>query len=167
MSTQVSIQALPMVLSLVRDDSYARYIASLGIAPVDWESLTGSQLWLPVDKGRMDTTLRQIVFGAIDLMALPRPTIPAEWAAAIISMLVNPINWMTACSLWSTSPPTVDLIDGDANIGNIAPVGRDRMFALCTYYAASVSSEQRLAISNRLQAVFNSGLPITAKEGKK
>ena len=167
MTVQVSTHALPMLLSLMRNDAYSTYLASLNISPVDWQRLTGDELWLPAVKNDMDATLRQIVFGAIDLMSLPRPTVPAEWAAAVITILVAPSNWMVASTLWAQSPATIDLIDGDENVGNIAPIGQSRMFALCVRYMDTISDGELQLIRDKLQSVFQSGLAVSQKQPKK
>ena len=159
MTVQQSVMSLPAVLSLTKNDRFASYLVALNIHIDHWQLLIRDDVWLPVDKAKVEAVLRQIAFGSCDILGVPRPThLPAEYVACVVACLVSPVNWMSAAVMWSMSPATVDLIDGDDNKGNILPVGSGRMFALVMQYAAMVSPEDFALIKRNLQIAYQSGL---------
>lgn len=65
----------------------------------DFEFVSGDQLWLISDRTRAKRCVESLVYGAIDVVGIPRFPAPAEFVAAAIALYVHPVNIQLACGM--------------------------------------------------------------------
>lgn len=69
------------------------------VLEADLDKLMSDVPWINSERARVENTISDLVYGALDLQGLPRITVSAEHLAAIISFFVSPVNFMVA-SVW-------------------------------------------------------------------
>lgn len=80
-------------------------LGGIGVSREDWTKFTGGRQWLPADRGAMRRALEGVCFFSIDMMGLPRFQIPAEYAAAVIALFVDPVNQRSSCVFAADARP--------------------------------------------------------------
>lgn len=144
-------------LSTIRylaEDATARSIVNAGVSQEDMDILTGPALWTPDLRIRVRRTLDSVVFGITDMAGLPRVEIPAEMAAAIIAMIVNPANWMIAASWLADLKPAQDFTTPEETV-QLERVSAGKMFVLvCMADAGMRTREDYTIFASRLQGKF-------------
>ena len=61
----------------------------LDLTSDDFDFLTGSKMWLPVDRSRASRCVEAAVYGALDMLGFPRFPAPVEYIAAVIASYVS------------------------------------------------------------------------------
>lgn len=98
----------------------------------DVEYLTADRLWLPSDRSRQRRCVEAIIYGAMDILAMPRFPAPVEYVAAAIMVYVHPINYQVACVVMEGCEFTEHVLNGVS-----VPVKAQHMFALILRMAAN------------------------------
>ncbi len=105
-------------------------IEALGIQPEDLHLLCGDIPWKGVERTLVTRTLDSLMFGTMDLLALPRFKVPVEYVAAAITMFVKPTNLMVACQWMECGNPTASDLAGPNTSSNVEPCMAITLFAL-------------------------------------
>jgi len=84
--------------------------AHVAIDKDEIDFIMGDRLWLGQDRARVRRGVEAFAFGALDLLALPRFPLPAEFVAAVIAAVISPSNWMTACVVMSGAEWTENIV---------------------------------------------------------
>ncbi len=77
-------------------------LANLGIPPQDMQTIQGNIPWNGSQRTLVVRTLETLMFSSLDIMGIPRFSVPAEYVAAAITMFVHPSNILVA-SVWMES----------------------------------------------------------------
>ena len=104
------------------------------ILDADFDKLCSAVPFINADRARIENTINDLVYGALDLQGLPRITVSAEHLAAIISFFVNPVNFMVAC-VWCERKEKLasheDIVDGKPEV-ECDHISASQLYALVT-----------------------------------
>lgn len=64
----------------------------------EFEFLQIDKMWIAQERSRVRRCLESMIYGALDMVGMPRFQPPAEFIAAAIAYYVHPVNVMFACS---------------------------------------------------------------------
>ena len=95
----VQYEVVKGCMTLLAEGAATGSLGSLGLLPQDVKRVTGGIPWNRDERLIVIRTLDALMFGTMDLLALPRFQVPAEYVAAVVSMFVHPCNLMVA-SMW-------------------------------------------------------------------
>lgn len=128
---------------------------ALGIRPEEFEMLSGHQPWLRHNLPVVMRALNAVTFGTLEVMGMPKITVPAEYQAAIIASLVAPGNRMAACVWMSqerqTGAGALEMSARNQTTSQLDPASADQLFALVVALSESdVSTEARRNFRIRL-----------------
>lgn len=133
MARHLSLSTVRGALSVISNGNVIDAAQSCGCTESDWKLLTGSKVWIGVDRPRVKRLLDSLIYGVVDTLGLPRFELPAEYAAACIAMFVSPINYFPACSWVGTYARSEDLADYHGNLDavqGLETVSSAKLFAL-------------------------------------
>jgi hypothetical protein len=133
MAKHLSLSATNGALQILSSGGIVDACQSCGVTERDWKLLTGNKIWLGQDRPVIRRALDSLIYGVIDMLALPRFEVPAEYACACISMFVSPCNYFPACSWLGTYHRAEDLADYHGTLDGVAgleTVSASKMFAL-------------------------------------
>lgn len=114
--TQVALGAM----ELIAEGSVAHELQALGVSYDDYLMLTGPMPWKGPDQARMKQALNTLLYGAMDIAALPHFELSAEYCAAMVGIFVDGRNTQKACSLMGRLPSN-DMVTGVAGAQEIDP----------------------------------------------
>ena len=103
------------------------HLAGLGVSKADWKKTTGNVPYMAADRSTVRRTLDAVIHGATDFVGLPRISVPAEYVAACIHMVVSPVNWQVACR-WAEQGRTMQDLAVNPDTG-AAPMSAEQLFA--------------------------------------
>lgn len=136
-----------------------RYVAAdfdtLGIREQDFELASGAKPYVRQDLPVVMRVLNALTFGSLEVMGMPKITVPAEYQAAIIAAFVAPANRMAAC-VWlsqerQTGAGALEMSARNQTTSQLDPASADQLFALVVALSeTSASTEARLNFRNRL-----------------
>ena len=133
MARHLSLSTVRGALTVLSNGSVVDAAQSCGCTESDWKLLTGSKVFIGVDRPRVKRLLDNLIFGVVDTLGLPRFELPAEYAAACIAMFVNPVNYFPACSWIGTYARSEDIADYHGNLDavqGLETVSSSKLFAL-------------------------------------
>lgn len=128
---------------------------TLGINEQDFEYASGPQPWRRDNINRVMRTLNALTFGTLEVMAMPKIVVPAEYIAAIVSSFVHPANRMVAC-VWlaqerQTGVGALELSARNQTTSQMDPASADQLFALVIALSDNdASTEARKNFRHRL-----------------
>jgi hypothetical protein len=93
----LSYEAALQVLKVI-DKYTAADFDALGITESDFEIASGNAPWRRDQLIRVMRTLNALVYGSLEVLALPKIRVPSEYVAAIVASFVHPSNRMIACT---------------------------------------------------------------------
>lgn len=106
-------------------------LSELGILPEDLELLTSDKLWRIEQRQRIARILDVAAFGTTNVMQFGKMRLPAEFCAAVISVIVAPCNRRTACHvLANENGGSAGIAAIDAAAGYYEPCDASQIFAL-------------------------------------
>lgn len=107
----------------------------LGITSEEFEQLASDKAWRRDHIQRVMRTMNALIFGSMEVMALPKLIVPAEYVSAVICAVVHPANIMTCCVIMAqertVGPGAMELAARGASPTQIDPCGADQLFSLC------------------------------------
>ncbi len=108
-------------------------LESIGILPKELELAQGDISWTAQQRPQVVKTLDALTFGTMDVLGLPRFTVPAEFTGAVIVMYTTPINWMVACRWLEGGSKAQDLSNPNGNNGgeSAEPATAAQLFSIC------------------------------------
>lgn len=115
MSTEYGHPSIDTAVKILRADRYHEYVHSAANASKqDWEVTIGPDIWNPKDKRRVRKCLDAMMMGTLDSQGMAELDLPAEYVAAVIILVANPVNWMVA-SRWYENANTVESMISEDN----------------------------------------------------
>lgn len=156
MTTNLNYEASVGVMRAIAAYTSADFDA-LGIAPNDFSLTYDAIPWTRDNRRRVMSVLDALMFGTLDVMGLPRISVPAEFAAAIISTFVAPMNRMVAC-IWMAEAGiggsrAMDMAAAGINAGEVDPASAHQLFALVVLLSdTDVSSGVRQQYAARMES---------------
>lgn len=136
-------------MKLIADGAATDAFEALGISEFDFELVTGHSPWLGSDRSRVTSVLNSLTHGVLDVLALPRIEVPAEFRAGVISCFVAPSNLAVACRWLETGPTAEDIISG----GQLEAVSGRQLFALCCQLSSSAPTSRAAWLKRTGRAV--------------
>ena len=85
------------------------------ISEKDFDFLTQDVLWINNQRNRAENILRSVMYSAVDMVAMPRFPLPAEFVAAAIVKFVHSNNWQIACTVMEGVESAEDIIEDKTN----------------------------------------------------
>lgn len=141
-------------------DAFVRTMVNCGVNQADMDLFTGALLWGPDVRSRVRRVLDSVLYGICDMAMLPRVDIPAEIAASVIAMMVNPANWMIAAAWQEGLRPAQDLANSEETV-QIERVSAGKMITMvCLADAALRNNDAYQAFAARLQGRMSLKLEI-------
>lgn len=107
---------------------------TLGITEENFETTASQQPWRREQRTIIIRTLNAILFGSLEIMAIPKLIVPAEFVAAHVATIVAPANRMVAC-VWlaqerQTGVGALELAARQVTPSQYDPCSADHLFAL-------------------------------------
>jgi len=121
----------------------------------DIEFLRGDRLWLAHDRNRARRGIEAFAFTALDIVGLPRISLPAEFVAAVIALHVHPTNFQVASAIMDGVEWTEDILAGVQS-----PLKASVIFAM----VLKIHSGQKEFIDAKQKKVTNSRAVKTATQ---
>lgn len=131
-----------------------------GISKVDWELLTQNEHWTPDQARSIRSILANCIEVCMTICGMPPVPLPAQYAAAVIAIVVSPANRMVAAM---KCPDTFDALQASGLQGTvqIEKAPPEQMIALVTAYSGGFGGE------GAMQRLDSEIVEIVKKEGKK
>lgn len=109
--------------------------AAAGFSAAEWELLTSREPWGPTEGKNVRSILAEAVNVSLTMAGLPAVPMPAEYVAAVIYVLVAPVNRMVAAS---RAPEAYDAVkaSGLAAPVEIEAVRQETMMSLVQAYSS-------------------------------
>lgn len=101
----------------------------------DFDFVTSSKLWLPVERARVRRCVEAICYGALDYLGFPRFPLPVEFIAAGIAIHVDSRNLLVACQVMGGAEYVDNIVRGVD-----APVTPQAILGLVLQIKAGVTS---------------------------
>lgn len=106
----------------------------LGITHEQMQKLTQNFTWLRSDMQVVMRTMITMLYGTLEVLGIPKITVPAEYIAPHIATLVDPCNRM-ACCVWlsqekQTGAGALELAARNHQASIIDHTSADQLFAL-------------------------------------
>lgn len=154
-------------LKVIANQQNVEVARDLGCTDEDWELLVNPMPWDGRARRTVKRLLEQIFFGTLEVLALPRIDIPAEYAAACIALFVAPVNYFPACS-WIGNFHRADELgnfDGSHNnpIDGLERVSARQLFSL----VCQINSGRELkSIANQFKYKTGYSIGALSQEGE-
>lgn len=150
----LSFEAALSTLRII-DKYTAADFDTLGISEQDFELASGEMPWRRDNITRVMRTLNALIFGTLEVMAIPKIVVPSEYVAAVISSFVHPANRMVACVWLASERQTgVGALEQSArsqSTSQLDPTSADQLFALVVMLSdTDASTEARKNFRARL-----------------
>lgn len=133
-------------------------LENLGLIAEDIKLVTGGTAWQNAERHRITKTLDALQYGTMDLIGLPRFTVPAEYVAAVIAMFVHPANIMVACRWMESGQNSVSFMGDPSSTTNTEAISAGQLFALCLQSISQIDSQAfRKQFETRVNLAINKG----------
>lgn len=152
---------------ILTSQSVVECATAVGCTEKDWKLLTGDKPWLGVDRARVKRLLDALLYGIVDTLGIPRFDLPAEYAATVIAMGVNPTNYFAACNWVGNFSSSEDIADYHGRLEGVTGLDKvtpSRLFALILEI---VSSEEADAMVSAFKHKMKLDLGYSAVMEKK
>jgi hypothetical protein len=119
---------------------YTALHKSHGIDPYEWEILTQDEYWSVDQAQKMRTILANIVEVSMTIAGMPAIPLPGHYVAAVIAVIVSPVNQMLACT---KAPDTFDaaMASGLEGTYEVKPMSVQQLCALVIAYSGDYHME--------------------------
>ena len=97
---KLKFQALLGALIILAEGGAAQTLAALGTSKDDWKVVAGDRPWVSTDVALVREVLDAITVGSMAMIGMPRVEVSAEYVAAVIAVIVHPVNINHACFLY-------------------------------------------------------------------
>lgn len=106
----------------------------LGITQEQFSKLTQNYMWLRSDMQIVMRTMITMIYGSLEIMGIPKITVPSEFIAPHVATLVAPCNRMICC-VWlsqekQTGAGALELAARNHQASTIDHTSADSLFAL-------------------------------------
>lgn len=165
MNHTLNLKTAMGAMRIVLNEQLVDAARSLGCTEKEWEMLTGPKPWIGLDRPVIKRLLDNLLNGMLHTMGLPPVDLPAEYAAAVITLFIHPCNFFAAAS-WMGNFHRADELgnfDGSQSgfTDGLERVSARQIFALCcTLY----SEDHVHIIARRFSDKFGVQLGILREE---
>lgn len=106
---------------MIQESRYATAIASakllgdngmIDLTEDEFAFLVQSKPWHGTDRNHAKRCVESVVYGALDMLGMPRFPAPAEFIATAIAFYVHPVNIQVACSFMDGCEFSEYIVDG-------------------------------------------------------
>ena len=120
--------------------TYGSLHAEYGISQVDWELITQDRMWTPQEATMARAILAQVTEVSLTIAGIPPTTLPVQYVAAVIAIIVSPANRMVACL---KAPDTFDgvMASGLKGAVEVQPAERETIMGLVMAYSGGFGGE--------------------------
>jgi len=127
-------------VQLARGDAYGELHRSYGLLEADWRLLTQEEHWNPDDARRIRSILASVIEVSLTIAGMPAVPLPAQYAAAVIAIVVAPANRVVACM---KVPETFDAVSASGLFENfeVRRAKPEQMIALVVAYSGGLGGE--------------------------
>lgn len=115
-------------VQIVKGMDPVELVTLLGLTEADCKLVGGRTPWVARDRGTVTRALDTFCAGVLDLCAVARFELPAEYIAAVIYSVVHPINYHTACVWMSGGRRSADDLVQGGSLGEV--ISAQTLFAL-------------------------------------
>lgn len=81
-------------MRIVNSLNFQDMIASLGIHEPEWKLLTSKTPWMAKHRPIVEKLCKSLIFSSLDLMGVPRFTVPAEFVASVGVSFISECNYL-------------------------------------------------------------------------
>lgn len=113
-------------MKLIANQGSKGHLQVCGLTEDDFQKIVADVPWVGSDRNRLAQHFNSILFSTLDAVGLPRFTLPAEYIAAGIAMLIADVNIHAACRFFEKAP-TVDSVAADVEF---EPCSANQLFSL-------------------------------------
>lgn len=150
LSEQTALATLKIIEQFLPSD-----FDQLGITEEEFEQLSSNNPWRRDHIQRVVRTMNALIFGSMEVMALPKLIVPSEYVAAVIVAVVHPANVMACCILMAqerqTGAGALELAARGASPSQIDPTSSDQLFSLCCIlFDTSAANFARIRLREKL-----------------
>ena len=128
----LQLKTLFASLDVIKSEFTQSALPALGISTDDFNTLRQESMWNVQNSIAVKRALSGVRDGLAVAQGFQVFRVPAEYQAAIIIALVQPVNWRAACA-WlqdSSLVPSADAAAG-LTVGSAESVSAEQLFALC------------------------------------
>jgi hypothetical protein len=120
-------------------------MAEMGMTQQHFDMLTSPDPWLPAEVQEMRGVLASAINISLTFANLPARALPAQYVAAVIGYMVNPVNWLTAATI---APETFDAVQSANSEEEFKtrPVQYEQMISLVMSYGGGSERERSTMI---------------------
>lgn len=129
----------------------------LGLSDAEYKLVSDGRPWLSADRPAVVRTLEAFVFGGMEAQGLGRIEVPSEFVAAVIYVVVDPINVRRACK-WVEGSGTAE---GDLGV----PRERVTSFEMLAMVMMLYADEQK-EITSPMRGKFRKAMDIKIRKGE-
>jgi len=118
---------------------------AVGISESDFRLLTSETPWRRDQIRTVMRTLHALTYSNLEILGMPKITVPAEFQAAVIVSIVRPVNMRVAC-IWmanerQSGAPAQELANGQTS-GDLAPVSDQQLYAMVAILLGKEGTDQ-------------------------
>lgn len=159
LSYTTAYAAMKVVLDMMPADFDA-----LGITRQDFELLTQKEHWVRPHMPKVMRTINSLLYGTLEVMGMPKITIPSEYVAAAVTIFIAPANRLPACVWLSqehrTGVNALELSARQERGGAFEFTSADSLFALVGRLTGS-----NAYAPERARFMTKIGLAVEAEQG--
>jgi len=78
--------------------SHNPVMAGYGISQQEWDLLTKNEAWNPEERRSVRSALSEVINCSLSMAGLPADALPSEYVAAVIAVVVSPVNRLVAAA---------------------------------------------------------------------
>lgn len=121
-------------VAIIGSGAHAALLAGEGVTQAAFDRYTGDTPWLGVHRSAVQRTHDAILYTSLDVLGVPRISLPAEYIVGAIASFVHAVNLQTACRWFAAGTrPAEYYVAGEQ--GESEPTTAERLFAfLITAY---------------------------------
>ncbi|AXH72375.1 MAG: hypothetical protein [Microviridae sp.] len=108
----------------------------LDLTEDDLSFVTGSTPWISTDRSRARRCVEAVCYGTVDVVGLPRVSLPAEFIAGAIATYVHPVNIQSACAIMEGAEFSENVINGVER-----PLKASELFSFTLRFMAGATHE--------------------------
>lgn len=128
---KIQLSVIKGAMQALTEGTATGSLSALGLLSDDLKLVTGAIPWTAAERNIVTRTLDALQYGTMDLIGLPRFTIPAEYVAAAIAMFVHPTNIMVACRWLESGQNSANYLgDPSGSSTNTEEIEASQLFAL-------------------------------------
>lgn len=138
--------------------------AAIGINKQDFQKLSQTMHWRRDEIRNVMRTFNAILFGTLEVMGVPKLTVPAEYVGSVIAAIVNPANQLICC-IWLAQERGTGAGALDMSARQEVSTGHDQVSAEQLF--AIVCALQNTESSNEVKQRFRQKFGIRIEEQAK